>query len=1376
MYMKSLLHKKTYGLIALLISLLFGYNSIAQSQHTKFLPVEPEELSNSARCFFKDSKGFMWIGTSEGLIRYDGTNLYSYEHNPGDKTTISHNSINVIIEDSHQKLWIGTAKGLCLYDREKDNFINIDSFRDNKNSVSNRFITCLSVDQYDRLWIGTHGGGVNVYDPANLTFTYFIENTKDNTTSLGNYVNSFLYVDNQMWCGTKGGLRIFDATDLVSTSLPFNEKEIPQSQINQMIQDKTGNIWLATQHGELIKASRNDGYYSFRRTISRDSIYSSTGNNILTLCSDSKGNLWIGGENSGLNYLDTKKNKISYFGSEDNNLKKLPTNSIRSVYIDDSGLTWIATFDKGVYLINNNAEEFDSYNWGDFKPTDLENKSVKGFAEDKNGNIWIVSEGLGLIKLNSETGKLQRCDNINFKLNTKHLTSIISDSNDNLWIGTAGKGLYKVNFQNNDVKNYSLQSGGFGDDNVSCLYIDKKGTIWAGTLGSGLFYFDEETQRFTILCEKNKPNFIEKTNYISSVLEDSDGILWVGTMYGLYELTKVKNNSFIYRCYLKDDLPDGRSRSGIQTLLEDPVNGLWIGTTDNGLNIKSKKTSQFKVFQKEDGLPSNFIKAMEMDSVGNIWISGNMGISKLNPKTNVFTNYTTSDGLASNNFYNNASLHSSTGKLFFGNNNGFNAFYPDSIQSNTSIPELYFTDLKINNELVGIGTPSSPLEKHISLTPEIELSHKQRSFTIDFAAINYGQSSHFEYCYMLEGFDKTWNCIGKNHSATYTNIDPGEYVFLAKAEHDGIWNKTPKRLKIVIRPILWKTWWAMTLYTVLIIITIYFLIRIRTDRINIKNQLAMERLARERENELIESKTQFFTDISHEFRTPLSLISMPLENLIAMEDLPSTVKGRLNTIQANSDKMMKLVNELMDFNKMESAKLKLHIQEGELVRYVTGIAAVFNDLAIKRNIHFGVHSMFPSLNGWFDHDKMEKILVNILSNAFRFTSDNGQINIIINSTYSVVGEKQVKSNCLELSIIDNGIGISENELPFIFDKFYQAKSSTKINTGGTGIGLSLTKGLVELHQGNIKVESLPGHQTQFIILIPIDRKVFFNEDIYDIPVSSDNLNTSKANNYNSDDWDKEDDQLKPHILIAEDNDELRNYISLEFRNQFNVLEAKDGKQALEIALEKSPDLIISDILMPVKNGIELCNEIKSNLETSHIPFIMLTAKTTVNDQIEGIETGADVYITKPFSFRFLVAQVNQIIESRQKLYSQFSQDVFLLPNKVTSNEIDQEFLQKAIEYIIENLQDSQLGVDSIAGLFNLSRMQVYRKIKALTGKSIVNFIRMVRIKQALKLMDTQKFTLTEIAFRTGFNSASYFTRCFKDEYGKAPSDYLEQNQ
>lgn len=1374
--MKSILHKKSYRLILLLISLQLGHYSIAQSQHTKFLPVEPEEMSNFARCFFKDSKGFMWIGTAEGLIRYDGTNIYRYKHNPADKTTISHNSINVIIEDSHQKLWIGTAKGLCAYDRENDNFVNIDSFKGNKNSLSNRFITCLSFDQYDRLWIGTHGGGVNVYDSANLTFTYFNEYVKDNISPSVNYINSFLYVDNQMWCGTKGGLKIFNTTDMVSISLPFSEEDITGSQINQITQDKTGNIWLGTQNGEIIKASLNDGYYSFRRKISRDPIYSSKCNNILTLCNDSKGNLWIGGENSGLNYLDTKNNKMSYFGSEDNNLKKLPTNSIRSVYIDDTGLTWIATFDKGVYLINNNAEKFDSYNWGDFKPTDLENKSVKGFTEDQNGNVWIVSEGLGVIKLDFATGELLRCDNINSKINTKHLTAIISDSN-NLWIGTAGKGIYKVNFHNNEIKNYSLQSGGFGDNNVTCLYKDKKGTIWAGTLGSGLFYFDEETQRFTILCEENKPNFIANNNYVSSVLEDSEGILWVGTMYGLYELRKVKNNSFTYKCYLQDNIPGGRSRSGIQTLLEDPVYGLWIGTTDNGLIIKSKETSQFKVFQKDDGLASPFIKAMEMDSAGNLWISGSMGLSKLNPQTNMFTNYTISDGLASNNFYNNASLHSSTGKLFFGSNNGFNTFYPDSIQTNTSIPVLYFTDLKINNQLAGIGTPSSPLKKHISLTSEIELSHKQRSFTIDFAAINYGQSSHFEYCYMLEGFDNTWNCIGKNHTATYTNIDPGEYIFLAKAKHDGIWNKTPIRMKIVIHPILWKTWWAMTLYAVFIIMTIYFLIRIRTDRINIKNQLAMERLAREREHELMESKTQFFTNISHEFRTPLSLISMPLENLIAMEDLPSTVKGRLNTIQASSDKMMRLVNELMDFNKMESAKLKLHIQEGELVNFITGIAAVFNDLAIKRNIHFGVHSMIGSLKGWFDHDKLEKILVNILSNAFRFTADNGQINIIINSTYCEIGEKQVKSNCLELNIIDNGIGISENELPFIFNKFYQSKSSAKINNMGTGIGLSLTKGLVELHHGSIKAESIAGHETQFVVHIPIDREVFSEDDIYDNPENLEDLkvtSTPEVNSYDVDDWEVEDGQQKPHILIVEDNDELRNYILLEFRHQFNVLEAKDGQQALEIALEKSPDLIISDILMPVKTGIELCNDIKSNIETSHIPFIMLTAKTTVNDQIEGIETGADVYITKPFSFRFLAAQVNQIIESRQKLYSQFSQDVFLLPNKVTSNEIDQAFLQKAIEYIIENIQDSQLGVDTIANLFNLSRMQVYRKIKALTGKSIVNFIRMVRIKQALKLMDTQKYTLTEIAYRTGFNSASYFTRCFKDEYGKAPSEYLEQ--
>lgn len=1378
--MSSTINRKPYKLILILVCALLGSYTYGQYQYPTFIPVEPETLSNSyARCFFKDSKGYMWFGMADGLIRYDGTNMYRYEHDPEDKTSISHNNINVIIEDSYRKLWIGTSKGLCRYDREKDNFINIDSIAGNKNYLNNSFITSLSFDKDKQLWIGTYGGGINIYDSTSLTFSYINEFSKEKSPIGMKHINTLLCVGNLMWCGTKGGLRVFNTKGNIPASLKLVDEDVSVKQVTQLTQDVYGNIWLATLQGEVIKVVVNHGYYySFERNIFGDSTYGANWNTILTISSDHKGNLWVGGENSGLNCLDTKNKKVTYFGAEYGNTKSLPTNSIRSVYIDDTGLMWIGTFKKGIYLINNNTRKFDSYKWGNYKQMDLEGKDISGFVEDDSGNIWIACESIGLIKLDSKTNELQRCDQINQKLNNKYITALAYDSYGNLWLGTGGNGVYKVNIRTGNIKSYSLESGGFGDNKISYLYQDKSGTIWAGTNGSGLFYFDKITQYFKLLSEENKSNYIPKTSYVSSILESSDGVLWVGTMYGLYELKRENSNLFKYRCYLQDNKPKSLSSNAIQTLFEDNSKNLWIGTEDNGLNVKRKDSSRFKAFHKSDGLVSKSIRAILKDSVDNLWISGNMGLSKFNPQTGMFTNYTTLDGLACNSFYNNSRLGSSTGKFFFGSNNGFNAFYPDSIQSSTQTPVVYLTDLKINNQSVSIGTLESTLDKHISLTSQIELSHKQRSFTIDFVAINYGKSSQYEYCYMLEGFDKNWNCIGKNHSATYTNIGPGNYVFLVKTfNYKGISNNSQARLEIKIKPVLWKTWWAMLINTTLLGGLLFFLIGIRMERIKMKNQLIIERSAREREHELSESKTQFFTNISHEFRTPLSLISMPLENLNAMEGLPLAVKERINTIRRSSDKMMRLVNELMDFNKLESTKLKLHVQEGELVKFISEIATIFNDLATKKNIHFGIHSMIPFLEGWFDHDKLEKILVNILSNAFKFTSNNGQINIIINSNNCVNFEGHSNVRCLEIKVIDNGVGISEKELPFIFDKFYQSKSSTTVSNPGTGIGLSLTKGLVELHQGSIKVESISNKETQFIVFIPIDRKVFFNDDLYEIsdcvdkPVVSSNLeNDDNCTN----DWEVEGDEVKPQILVVEDNDELRKYISLELKKKFKILMASNGQQGLDIALKKNPDLIISDIIMPVKTGIELCNEIKSNLETSHIPIILLTAKTTVNDQVEGIETGADAYITKPFSIRFLIAQVDQIIESRQKLYSQFSQDVYLLPNKVTHNKIDEVFLQKAIDYIMDNIQDSQLGVNSLANLFNLSRMQVYRKIKALTGKSVVSFIRMVRIKQSLKFMDTQKYTLSEIAFLIGFNSASYFTKCFKDQYGKAPSEYLDQ--
>jgi signal transduction histidine kinase/ligand-binding sensor domain-containing protein/CheY-like chemotaxis protein/AraC-like DNA-binding protein len=1351
--------------------------AIAQSQQVTFVPVAPEDLSSSfVRCIYKDSKGFMWFGTTTGLIRHDGTTVRRYEHVDGNNKTILENRINVIIEDNSGNLWIGTAQGVAIYNRDKDNFSNVDSIAGNSNHLNNKYITSLCKDREGRIWIGTHGQGINVYDPKTFTFAYLKKRDADSKDHPDNYITSLCNLDDKVWAGTKGGMRLFNTHDLQDAPMPVTDKSLTLTEIMQIEADAAGNMWVANADREIIKLTPEGAYVRVQKNPVTCRALTETGGNILSLAIDAKGNVWMGGENSGLNYLDVRTNRIICHEAEEDNPRKLPTNSIRCVYVDDTGITWIGTYNAGVYMIDNNAKKFESYQHSEFIKGGLRGRDVRDIAEDKDGNIWIACDGGGLGKLDTRNHEIQYDKQINVKLGTRYISALHFDKAGNLWVGTWGKGVCKVNLKSREVQRYKIESSGFGDNKVSCLYEDSRKTIWAGSLGSGLFYFDPKVARFIPLNKERKPDYISKSAYVTSILEDSGGALWIGTLFRLYRLNFSHADVYNVTVFEKKSEPGSIGSNDIQTIYEDTAKNLWVGTGDNGIAFLPYGGSTFKNIQRPNGLASNVVRGILMDSKGNLWISGNKGLSKYDATANSASSYTKEDGLPSNEFKSHACLIARDGKFYFGTDRGLLSFFPDSIRSNPSKPIVYLADLKLNNQSAQVDSKGSPLTKHISLTSAIELPFNQRLFAIDFMSINYGQSSRNQYCYKLEDFDDDWNCVGSNNRATYTNIGPGHYVFLVKAStSDGVLSDVPARLEITIHQAPWKTWWALLSYLVVVSFVIYFLFRVRIERIKIRNQLELERLAHEKEHALSESKTQFFTNISHEFRTPLSLISMPLESLIAMDNLPSAVKERLGTIHASADKMTRLVNELMDFNKLEGAKLKLRVQHGELVQFITEVASVFYDLAAKRNIHFGIHSMLSSLEGWFDRGKLEKIIVNLLSNAFKFIADRGQINIIIATKQLPYGDGQMVSRFLELVVVDNGIGIPIEELPFIFDKFYQARSSEQVANPGTGIGLFLTKGLVELHHGTINAESSPGTETKFLIHLPIDRQIYGDGDICESPgyiVTQDNTPVT-PNVLSVIDPGLDEDRDKAHILIVEDNDELRKYITTELRQQFMVVEAKNGEEGLAIATERSPDLIISDILMPVKSGIELCREIKSNVKTSHIPFILLTAKAMVNDQIVGIASGADVYITKPFSIRVLIAHVNQIIESRQKLYSRFSQDVYLLPAKVATNEIDEVFLQRAINYIVDNIQDSQLGVDSIAGIFHLSRMQVYRKIKALTGKSVVEFIRMVRVKQALKLMDTHKHTLQEIAYQTGFNSPSYFTRVFKEEYGKTPSEYLE---
>lgn len=1358
---QAVIHQVFSILLLTVVLVLHSGDTHAQSRGRTFIPVAPEILSNSfVRCFFKDSRGFIWLGTSEGLIRYDGANVVRYEHDPSDHTTIPHNLINVISEDADKTLWIGTGEGLVKFSRELDRFINVDSIPGSVNHLNSRFITGLAFDHQGHVWIGTHGKGINVYDPVGLTFRYLSSQSDNHGNKSSEFVTSLLYHDDLMWCGTKRGVELYNASDKKRISFTCLESSVPTSEISQVAKDNTGSIWLASVTGDVVKLTEGNGYYTCKTILSGQVRFGPGWAGIRALTLDGKGNFWIAGENAGLNYLDTRTGEVTHFPIGNEQWGNLPTNSILTVFVDNSGLTWIGTVNQGAFMIDDNSRKFNLYDLSSIRTK----KIVRGLAEDAQGKIWIALESVGLATLDLTRGDGLKIETeLNALLPNKFLTSLLCDRSGNLWIGTAGSGVYKLNRSDRRLQHFTVTSNGLGDNKLYCLYEDRKGNVWAGSAGSGLFYFDSALNRFVLLAESDKRHHIAGTTYVTSIQEDSQNILWVGTLHGLYSITYREDGSTQYDWFGHTD--DGRlSGNVIQTVFEDRRKNLWVATSDNGLNVKWRGEDKFQPFKKSDGLASNALRSIVSDSKGNLWIGTNMGLSKFDIMTHSFTNYSRNDGLASNTFNENAALRSTRGSLFFGSNNGVNSFYPDSLRIDSSKPVVYLSDLKINNQSAKIGEEKSPLTRHISLTKKIALDHTQRSFTIDFATINYTHGLSPKYCYMLKEFDRDWNCLASTNSANYTNIDPGEYVFLVKASNsDGVWSDEPTELIITIHPAPWNTWWAVLSYCIVAGLVAYFLLRLRMDRLHMQNQLKLERIAHERERELIESKTQFFTNVSHEFRTPLSLILLPLETLMTSTQIPQSIKNKISIAHNSAEKMMNLVNELMDFNKVESRTMKLNLIKGDVVSFVREVTSSFYDLAIRRNIRFEVVSELASIRGLYDPPKLEKIVFNLLSNAFKFTADGGEIRLLIDEKNAPNREAE-SARCIELVILDNGIGIDANELPLIFDKFYQAKSASKVANPGTGIGLSLTKALIELHGGAIKAESIQG-ETKFTALIPIEHFSISTEIAFQEPEQAVTLQEEAVLNDQTDD--------KAEILLVEDNTELRKHLAAELSSEYIVFESSNGAEGIKIALDKIPDLVISDILMASKNGLELCKTLKSDVKTSHIPIILLTAKASVEEQIIGIESGADVYITKPFNYRYLLTHIRNIISSREKLYAHFSKDVYLLPAKVATNAIDQAFLQRAIDYIITHIQDPQLSVDSIADHFNLSRVQVYRKIKALTGKSAVELTRSVRLKEALRLMETKKYTLAEIAYQTGFNSPSYFTRSFKEEYGKAPSEFLE---
>ena len=1232
------------------------------------------------------------------------------------------------------------------------------------------------------------GDGVNAFDPVK-EIIYPYQHSADDTNSLSsNRVDcSAIDHNNNLWFGTQNGLSYFDKSKQRFNHFycdPLNPLSLSNNSVICIEVGKNGDVWAGTKGGGVNRFRRNKDSYDIERIDTKNSDLSN--DFVLSIKDDGKGFLWIGTENGGLNKLNIVTGEIEVYQKEEGNQSSINSNSVWTVYYDPEGKLWIGTANSGINVIDPNFNKFESYQKILLREVTLTDNDIKGFAEDSYGNVWIATDGGGICKFDTKKKEIVlsvQNHGDNRSITKNEVIDILCDSEDNIWAACWAGGIDLFNLEGRRLKNYRLENHeGIANINVFRLHQDSKGNIWAGSGGGGLFLYDTVEDKFNQIRLSQPSEVITTTAYISSFLEDSEGYLWIGTYFGRSRLNIVENQGeFECEDYLWAPRSSYISSKAIEILYEDRKGRIWIGTGDNGLNLIVGDTSI--VFQKKDGLPSNFIRGILEDNEGNLWISTNNGLSKFNADSLLFTNFTVEDGLNSNEFYARACLRTRSGEIFLGGENGFNVFYPQNIKNNDFIPPVYLSNLIVNNVHVGIGDQDSPLPKNITEVKRIELNYKQSSFTLEFVALNYTRPTRNQFMYKLVGFDDEWINAGTRRSASYTNIKPGTYEFLIKgANNDGVWNEIPTAITIRVNPPLWGTWWAIIIYVLLITTITTIVFREWNGRVRMRNQLKVEQLAREKEHELNEANIRYFTNISHEFRTPLSLIIAPLDSLI--QSAKDDMKDQLGMINRNAGRLLQLTNTLMDIRKLETGNTRIRAQKNDVVALVNQVISYFkiNEPKEKHEIIFETEE--DEIIGWFDSEKLETILINLVSNAIKYSKERSNIKVVLNLTKQHIEKGMLSDheisesigNFIEVRVIDKGVGIPKEELPMIFNKFYRTKSNGKTRNQGTGVGLALVKGLVELMHGQIQVTSNLNRGTCFTFVLPVDKEVFQPEELivdpYNTIIEQTNIKTG---------IDITDEIAIPNedgafqeseILVVEDNEDLREFIVRELGKNYPVHAAENGKIGIEKALAKLPDLIISDILMPELDGTELCKTIKSDIRTSHIPVILLTAKTAIEEQIEGLQTGADLYITKPFNIQLLKAQIQQLINSHKKLYAHFSQEVYIMPQKITENGIDQQFIEKTMDYITDNITDSNLSVEGLADTMHLSRSNVYRKIKALTGKTVVEFIRMVRLKQAIKHMETKKYSLAEIAYLTGFTSPSYFTKTFKEQYGKPPSEYL----
>ena len=1360
--------RKSLSILFLILSVLTLY-----AEKTNYLYSFNSDLNEgisqlSVMTIYQDSRGYLWFATKNGLNRFNGKEYKIYHREDGNELSLSNNSVTSITEDQEGYLWVGTNNGLNRIDLNTN---EIKRYNLETNGLVANSISTVYTDRSGCLWVGTWEG-LNRYNREGDHFEY----------------------------------------------IPI-EDDTERAMIVTLLEDCSGRFWIGTRNKGLLLCDHQMNLISQFTSESKNMPLNN--NNITSIYEDDKKQIWVGCKNSGLNKINLRDNEVTSYTNLNSGLSN---NSVRCI-IEWQGKLLIGTFD-GIFDLDKATERIVKVAGYDDINKSLSHYSVYCFCVDRDKTLWVGTFAGGVNYLNKFTNRFvlhKPQEELNIR--TGIYGAITYESPEDLWIATEGYGLLNYNKRTNESHYYLIDPSvrfAFNTNIIKSVFYED-GYVWCGTTKGEIYKFNIKTKKFSLYHQYP----IEYSIY--SIIRDHNGVLWVGGASTEFGLTCFVNDSLVTTFYNNVDEPI--YFSNVRCILEEEDGVFLLGSTAEGLLRFDTHKKQLTKYSNEASvekyrIPNNYISAIVRTKSGEIWgstygggifqldeskairrimtvreglLDNNIctlvessdqrlwmstvnGLIMFDPAKDEVRNYHRHNGIDIREFTLHSGIALPDGSLCFAGSNGFVTFHVEAMDKNNNIPPVVLEQLSVNNHPVEVGDESAILDKVLDGMETIRLAYNENNFSITYQALNYIYATQNQYAYKLEGYDTDWNYVGERNSAFYTNLSPGKYVFRVKASNnDGVWNEEGRSLAIVVQPPLWRTWYAYLFYVIALAAIIYGILYYVNIKRNLEAGLKMKQLEKQKQEEFHQAKIRLFTNFSHELRTPLMLIITPFEELVKRVDIPAELHDKLSIIYKNAQKLLLLVNQLMDLHKNQAGSMDLKVSEGDICEYIKEIYYAFNQIALTNEVKFTLNCTPKTINGWFDKSLLEKVVFNLLSNAFKYTASGESVLMEVSEvTLKELDPKRTDGlykdeniHYVILKVKDSGKGIEEGEADKIFTPFYQIPETSGINLSGTGIGLSLVYTIVQLHRGVIYVDHTETKGACFVVILPVSRSAFSEEQIESREIDKIAEITNTEDILVSLPVTENKDQPKYKILLVEDDKDVRDYLKKSLEAEYIVIEAADGVRAYEKVVQDFPDLVLSDIMMPKRDGLELCTMIKNDIRIGHIPVILMTARSMVVHIKEGFQAGADDYIVKPFNMDVLQTRIRSLLASREqlkKLYGKrFSPDVMGIEVKSA----DERFSQKLFDVIEKNISNEKLDVELLCTEIGISRANLYRKLKSITELSPMELIRNKRLEMAAKLLKESEMNVSEIASHLGFNSHSYFSNSFKAFYGCTPTEFVQ---